>query len=589
MTKRLHLLLFLFIIGLGTTLRAQRTVNLGYCPDELTENAYVQKLSESYSATFQAAIRIPAARLQVYKGATIKKIRVATSEGLTGVYVWIRPSFTEAAINGITRLGTTVEGWNEVELNTPYTITGDEILIGYNGTAPAAKGLMFDGTPNPNACFVNNGGSEWTDLYKYSSGSLCIQAVIEVENDIPTNDVALESCTFDQTFAPVDSVVQATFTIGNYGDSEAQMPKLYYRIGTGEAVSIETEGTLASGESASFTAPVSTKGCTEGYNTLHAWIEAEDSYAANNELDQQIACYATSFPRKVLIEHFTTLPCTNCPAGLRTLLAVVDGRDDYVWVAHHVGYSTDELTVSESSRLTYFGVNGAPMAMFDRTVLDCSDSNKYPTFSIGYSSATVGKEALMPSYLQCAQTPAFVSVNIENTYDRTTRQLTTTVSGQRNSLLETFYPENSLTVELFENGVTTKGIQVGSGSQTHNHVFRASLTDIMGDAIEWDGDTYTRTFTYTLPETWNESYTRVAAFVNRTVSGDYTAGEVLNAADAPVDAELASIGSVSYPQAQVLSRSYYNLKGQRINAPVQGVYLEKTETTEGVSTVKRIK
>ena len=42
-------------------------------------------------------------------------------------------------------------------------------------------------------------------------------------------------------------------------------------------------------------------------------------------------------------------------------------------------------------------------------------------------------------------------------------------------------------------------------------------------------------------------------------------------------------------EGNVIGREYYNLQGQRIAAPTQGVYLEKVLTDKGVVTYKRMK
>ena len=165
-----------------------------------------------------------------------------------------------------------------------------------------------------------------------------------------------------------------------------------------------------------------TDGCTDGYNLLTASIELTDGNPDNNRIEAQLPCYATAYPRKSLIEHFTTLPCVNCPYGLNVLRGLVSGRTDYVWVAHHVGYMTDELTVNDSYKVSSIvGVNGAPMACFDRTVLPGLSSNTAAAFSIGYTNPAYGKEALSPYLDQCTSIPAFVSVNLNCTFDTATK------------------------------------------------------------------------------------------------------------------------------------------------------------------------
>ena len=185
-------------------------------------------------------------------------------------------------------------------------------------------------------------------------------------------------------------------------------------------------------------------------------------------------------------------------------------------------------------------------------------------------------------------TPAFVSVNIENHYDPATRQLTTTISGERNKIFTTFYNQSCLTVELIEDKVNTKAAQLYNGEKIHNHVYRDAITRITGDSINWTDDTYSETYTYTIPETWNADNVSVVAFVNRPTD-DVANAEVLNAESLNIN-HVTGIQSATTAGAQVLSRTLFNLQGQRIDrAPLNGAYIERVETTQGVQTIKHVK
>lgn len=591
LTNRLFHFAFLWTgLLLSQMLHAQTTVTLGYCPDELTANAHSLVMSEKASFSVHAAIKIPGARLQFLKGATLTKIRIATEEGMSGTYVWVRPSIEEPGTLSLTRLGTTVDGWNEVTLKNPYTVTGEDIYIGFNGTLQAGKGIYFDGEANPNAAYVGNGVT-WNNAYEEGQGSLCIQAIVEADESIPTSDVAVESCTFNKEFTKKGDNVEATFALSNYGVTAANMPKLFYSLNNGEQAEVAVDGTLAASETRTFTATIPTANAHEGFNDLHIWIEAEDGYLDNNTLDKKLCCYETAFPHKVLVEHFTTLPCVNCPYGHTALHNLLDGRDDYVWVAHHVGYSEDELTIQDSYDISSpLGVSSAPLATFDRAFLSISQSATSPAFGVAIYYSASGREQLLPIFEERAATPAFVSVNISNTFDKTTRLLTTTVTGERTPLLSIFYPENSLTVQLVEDKVKTEAAQKGDGEKVHDNVYRQSLTNVKGDAVEWNGETYSRTFTCILPEGWKEENLRVAAFVGQPVGDDVNALEILNANQLAVEeSSTSSIGNALDSTGDTTTHEYFNLAGQRIATPQEGVYLERIATSNGTKTLKRVR
>ena len=73
-------------------------------------------------------------------------------------------------------------------------------------------------------------------------------------------------------------------------------------------------------------------------------MESNDNYKGNDSISSDLLIYKTSYPHKVLCEYFTTLACYNCPVGHDALTQIFKGKDNNVWMAHHIGYYTDELT-----------------------------------------------------------------------------------------------------------------------------------------------------------------------------------------------------------------------------------------------------
>ena len=73
-------------------------------------------------------------------------------------------------------------------------------------------------------------------------------------------------------------------------------------------------------------------------------MESNDNYKGNDCISSDLLIYKTSYPHKVLCEHFTTLACYNSPVGHDALAQIFKGKDNNVWMAHHIGYYTDELT-----------------------------------------------------------------------------------------------------------------------------------------------------------------------------------------------------------------------------------------------------
>ena len=112
---------------------------------------------------------------------------------------------------------------------------------------------------------------------------------------------------------------------------------------------------------------------------------------------------------------------------------------------------------------------------------------------------------------------------------------------------------------------------------------------MFGSEPAWDGNTYSATYTFTVPEEWNADKLRVVAFINRPNKQDYSQIQVLNAEQQAVKDTEAGINDVVAVTETEARHEYFNLQGQRLSAPVKGVYLERITTPTGCRTVKRIR
>lgn len=590
MIKSLRYLVVWACALLSLPLIAQSTIQLGYCPNDLSAGVDTVVLNDKYKLRVRGAVRLPAARMQVLKGAKITKLRLASMAGMKNVYLFIRPSLDKPAITKLHKIDEAVSGWNEVTLNEPYTVTGEEIFLAFNAELPAGMGLLFSKEKHTNAGYVND-GQQWIDVSTLGIGALYLQAEMEVSADIPQSDFALEAVNLKKKFTQIGDTLETELVISNYGIKAAPLPTLCHKIQEGATLQWNVDTIVGPGKTIKLNKQFLTDNMHEGYNELHLWLDTDDKFKDNDSMLIQVPCYENAYPRKTLIEHFTTLPCVNCPNGLKVLSKLTEGREDYVWVAHHVGYEFDELTVQDSYYLVDpIGISGAPAASFDRTILSCSDSPRQAGISIGYTATDLGVKIIKQGLDAAVSTPAFLSINIDNLYNENTRELTTTVTGERNKLLSLFYPDNLLTVELVEEGVETKGIQVGSNAKVHGHVFRKALSPIKGDSIQWSDDHFEATYKITIPDTWNADKLRIVAFAHRSLDNAKTDIQVLNANESWVTPVGASgIEDASLADGSITSREYYNLQGQRIAQPVKGIYLEKVITTNGTRTYKRVK
>ncbi len=215
-----------------------------------------------------------------------------------------------------------------------------------------------------------------------------------------------------------------------------------------------------------------------------------------------------SFARKYLIEHFTGEKCGYCPGGMYAITEYIkSATTPSIWVSHHYGYGSDEYTISESSKIgEVLGVNGAPNMSLNR-----SKQSEGLTFHPGY----------LPEITIADKTEAAMSVEINHSYNTTTRQLDVTVSG------ECTYDSQSkflVSVLIKENRLVGKQADYDYSWKTatwkeymHTRVIRDMLTLPLGDTIELINRAYSKTWSYTIPEKWIAENCCVVAYVTPLV------------------------------------------------------------------------
>lgn len=246
----------------------------------------------------------------------------------------------------------------------------------------------------------------------------------------------------------------------------------------------------------------------------------EDPDSTDNSGAMAMAIYdssATTSRNATLMEHYTTAQCVNCPAGhesLRQATATIAER--VVWVSHHVGFGTDEMTLDESNEpADAFGVAGAPWIAIDRNI----DFALWDGMSGGTVAGYISTNAAYDRnrLLTAAERPAFVSLAIDSVaYDTASRELSVELSG---ALAIDLAEAPRLSVWITEDSIIGRQVTPSGmvSDYRHDHVLRGLVTGIWGTAEPFDtlgaGGVYAATYTYTLPAGWRAERCRVVAFV----------------------------------------------------------------------------
>ena len=202
----------------------------------------------------------------------------------------------------------------------------------------------------------------------------------------------------------------------------------------------------------------------------------------------------TFFPRKFLLEHFTSANCNQCPMGMKYIVEYLDRQTTpYIWVSHHAVYGTDEYTIPESNAIAmnYLGMNSVPSVVFNRT----KQGGLLVLGAWNIENLVVKDD-----------TVAEASVVIDHTYDAATRRLDITVSGQvanpdRDAyLLSILIKENRLVGEQEDAYCSWKGAKWQE--YMHPRVVRDLVSSTFGDTVKVANQSYQYTTSYQLDQAW---------------------------------------------------------------------------------------
>ena len=237
----------------------------------------------------------------------------------------------------------------------------------------------------------------------------------------------------------------------------------------------------------------------------------------------------TFFPRKFLLEHFTSANCNQCPMGMKYIVEYLDKQTiPYIWVSHHGVYGTDEYTIPASNAIAmnYLGMNMVPSVVFNRSEQDGLLVIKAWELDSWNSDGRKVQD----------DTVAEASVVIEHQFDMATRRLDVTVSGQ---VANTNRKEYLLNILIKENGLVGKQEDAfcsWKGAKwkeyMHPRVVRDLVTATFGDTVIVENQSYRYSTSYIVDEEWVPGNCCVVAYLTPLEKSP-----IINAEQAPLISE----------------------------------------------------
>ena len=483
-------------------------------------------------------------------------------------------------------------------------------LGGGSGDAPETTKIMVSTTNNEKASFsevqtytnVAMFKSRIVDLSAYENQEIYI-AFVNVGNGVYTmlDDIfvgVVPSLSMEMISANVPNYVGQNMdaTIGgkivNTGVENITSFDAYFEVdGVVSATTTVTGINVPYAEEYEFTIDQSFNSSELGSHQVNVFVENingdESVSIENNTMSGNIMVYdaTQTSERTVLLEHFTTGQCRNCPAGDVRIEAAVGNRSDVIWMAHHAGFYTDVMTIPEHEELTvFFGPMGtyAPGIMLDRTHMDPTEPG--PVFFPGDPSDISNK------INAAKEVPAFGSVEITSAnFNAETRELSINVTGMIN---ENFVMDSRrLSVYLVEDSVLAPqaGVQ---GKKHHMHVMRDAITDVWGEELA--EPTFDKSYTFTVPEKFKAHRCKVVAFISnysqdinncKVINADQT--EYLNAPYVGIEEVGSNVVMNVYPNPAI---NYAKIEASSairdiriVNALGQEVYVNSSVNAEEVT------
>lgn len=541
-------------------------------------------LGTGNAETFNCAIFIP--ENHKFVGASsIKALRiyVTTASNVSMMKVWISkvlPSSPGAAnYMQSVDVASLSNGFNDIELTTPFEVNNQAIYVGYTFTTKNVEYCIpFGGEYVENSMYVSTASIEWDEVAGW--GALVMQLLLE-GGTYPNNLATAEN--FGPVVVGLGQTVDVPVKITNGGKDP--ITSISYTISSNGTT---TEEKTIDIDAIPYAATAKVKipfeaDATEGTVTKTLTItkvNGNNNTATNNTAIGNMTTVADliTWPRNVLIEEFTTEECVYCPdaaAGLHEfMITYPDLANRTAVVCHHAGYYTDWLTIDADKEYTWFYDDGtyAPAFMYDRFAWD----GKTPVVSRGEYKEYVEARLDEPSYVGIDMKTAFdgddlnISINCQRGWDFCNTPA-------------------RITVFLTEDNIGAISQTGANGNFAHQHVLRA-VNEIWGSVLDWYDNYASYTYTFKINPSWKTEDLKVVAFVSSYDSNDPTNCVVENVTS--VVAGETSVSSTSIkaqgPDHQVAKTVYYDLTGRQVTNPSNGLFIKSVTYQNGKTTTSKV-
>lgn len=539
-----------------------------------------------YAETFDCAIYVPAGH-ELVGGSTIKAVRlyIPKVSNVSMVKVWIskdQPSeIDNADLVQQVDVASLSDGFNEIELATPYEVNNQAIYVGYSITDPEYC-IAVGGEYVENSFLFRSSSSVPSWKIWPGLGALVLQLLLD-GGTYPNNYATADD--FGPAVVGFGQSVDVPVKITNGGKDP--ITSISYTISSDDTTTkektLETSA-ITYGSSAKVTIPFeadATEGTVSKTLTITK-VNGNDNTASNNTATGNLTTIANlrTWDRHVLIEEFTTEECVFCPdadAGLANFMTENPELASRVAVvSHHAGFYTDWLTIDAAKDYTWFynasGVIYAPAFMFDRYAWD----DVTPVISRGVYKSSVEARLAKTSY---------AGIDLITTFDGD--KLNVTANCERGWDFSS--TPIRITLFLTEDNITAQNQSGASEGYSHQHVLRA-VNETWGSILDWNDNMATYDYTFNLDPSWKTDDLKVIAFVSGYDSSDPTNCVVENVTQIKAGESTEPITALKTldTETQEVRTVYYDLTGRQVSNPSNGLFIKAITYKNGKTVTRKV-
>lgn len=342
-------------------------VILSYCDGLIanTESGTITGMTGNNSK-ISGAIHLLKEDLAQYAGHSISKLRVGLPETTklpSSMDLWIRT--TQKGANVVQGSVTPIVGWNILELESDYAITGEEDLwIGFNYIQGSKLNILsFAGETNAEGCYVAK-STAWSSYASKNYGSLSIEAVIEGD-DLPMYDLAIKSASVPNSLCKFGDPIKLTTVVRNNASAPANAI-VRWTLGA-ESGEVAINKTLEYRENYTVKINIPTENQPEGEANLKVevlWADGTtDENEANNVVEIPVDITSNIAFRHMVCEEATGLWCGWCVRGIVGLNYMTEKYDNFIGIGVHNG---DEFVYSAYDSWIGTQISGYPSSIVNR-------------------------------------------------------------------------------------------------------------------------------------------------------------------------------------------------------------------------------